>query len=274
MSKQERIKRERAERRENAVAEAAADSQADPAFNGPAWQEFARLLNDLNVAYAYTLHGLQGHTSQHDEVMNRLQPDPNKPLKVMSPPPWTNGAPVYGEKLVRDMPRYLRVEVPMFLGHQWAVRVDTAWEELYRERIADELGLKNKREISYSPMADLRRFRNDIVHHHGVATKDNSGKAGIFDWTRVGQPILIGEDQIVRFMEELGLLKRASRAESDEMEAAMNAGQTEKARLGVDKLTMRFDTPPLVKCRRCKLPREDESPDCSKCGLEQAFSAA
>ena len=92
------------------------------------------------------------------------------------------------------------------LGRQWAVTVDSLWDASYRHRIAVEAGLPSDKHCGPLIMADLRRIRNDIVHHRGIATERNSGKCELLGhWISVAEEIVITEFMVVEFMELWGL---------------------------------------------------------------------
>jgi hypothetical protein len=273
MSKADRNKKVRAERQ----AEAAAVT-APAHLKGRSWAEFVERLNALAVAYSFATRGLRPIADEYVQSMQALKVDVDTRLKVTPPPPWKDGrVPGYGEILVGDGESFLGVRgtVEAQIGHSWAVTVYSEWEDHYRERIAGELDLPEKDSLKVSAFGDLGLFRNDIVHHRAIAKKKDSGRAKLFrHWIELDKPIFIGEEQIVEFMDQLGLVKWEGQETANEFLAAMSMADAERKRLGVNKLAMRLDKPPLVKCRRCKLPRETDGPDCTKCGLEQAFSSA
>lgn len=62
------------------------------------------------------------------------------------------------------------------LTRQLIVTIDTAWEEEFRERIARARGLESKSAVTAAFFHDLRRLRNDIVHHRGIATDRNAAR--------------------------------------------------------------------------------------------------
>lgn len=91
-----------------------------------------------------------------------------------------------------------------FLGNAWLVYVYQAWEDEYRPRIAQRLGTET-RDIQAPIMGDVRLLRHDIIHELGVATQRHSGRCQLLRWGPVGQPILIGPEQVEQFCDHLGL---------------------------------------------------------------------
>lgn len=61
------------------------------------------------------------------------------------------------------------------LGQQWVVTTFSEWEERVRPALAAALDLE-KNEVVLPILGDLRNWRNDIVHHSGVATAKNTGR--------------------------------------------------------------------------------------------------
>jgi hypothetical protein len=73
------------------------------------------------------------------------------------------------------------------VGHGWIVNVFGTWEERFRGEIAQELGLSER--LACDPMGDLRRMRNDIAHHLGIATRGNTGRCSVLTWFQPGTVI-------------------------------------------------------------------------------------
>lgn len=66
------------------------------------------------------------------------------------------------------------------LTQRLIVSLDTAWEHGFRGRLAAARGLEGPRAVACDFFRDLRRLRNDVVHHHGVATGKNAGRCTVF----------------------------------------------------------------------------------------------
>jgi hypothetical protein len=77
------------------------------------------------------------------------------------------------------------------LTQQWLVALFTAWEHEYRPRLAVAHGLGKDTLLLYNPWGDLRHLRNDIVHHHGIATRNNAGRCRELIWFSDGEKILL-----------------------------------------------------------------------------------
>jgi hypothetical protein len=240
------------------------------ALAGQAWDEFTVRLNELAVAHIFAVRGLR---PQADELM-RMGGEPDKAMRIVPAPPWKDGAPSYGKMRIRDVPGYLAKggQAEALIGHMWIVAVYTDWEEGYREMLAEYLGMREKDDLLVSAFGDLRLFRHDIAHNRGVASAKNSGKAEVFqDWTTDGELIVIGENQILAFMEHFGLVERADQDGTDEMLGLMQMANSERERLGVEKITLRrvddsSAALPVVQCPVCKQRSRTAAAVCPKCG--------
>jgi hypothetical protein len=133
--------------------------------------------------------------------------------------------------------------------------------------------MKDKNELKVPVFGDLRHFRHDIAHCRGIANAGNSGKAEVFrDWITIGKLIVIGENEIVSFMDKLGLVEWEGQAAADGMLDLMKMADTERERLGVDKIVMRRGEPDvatdIVQCPVCRQRSRADGPDCPHCGAE------
>lgn len=82
-------------------------------------------------------------------------------------------------------------ELAVRLGHQWIVFLFALWDETYRPRLAAAHGC-DKNDIKAPILGDLRRLRNDVVHHAGIATTRNTGKCEVLQgWFQPGDLIVM-----------------------------------------------------------------------------------
>jgi hypothetical protein len=102
-------------------------------------------------------------------------------------------------EVVLDLARDGRVETT--LGQQWVVTAYNAWEHNFRERLADAHGV-DKAKVTAPLLGAIRHLRNDVVHHHGVASAEHTGRRLVLGhWVAVSDPIrLRGEhyDELMR----------------------------------------------------------------------------
>jgi hypothetical protein len=169
-------------------------------------------LNDSVAAYATALSGVR---IQAGELAAFPTPPPENPDPTYHL--FTDDPNLPGSKRLADW-RMSEAKIQMakggpvetILGQQWIVFVFSGWEEEYRRRLADALGcLPN--DLRFPLIGDLRRLRNDVVHHHGIATARNAARCEVLHWFTEGDQIRLDTDHIVEFNErfpwtELGQL--------------------------------------------------------------------
>lgn len=86
------------------------------------------------------------------------------------------------------------------LSQQWIVYMFTAWEHEFRARLAAAHGC-SPNDLKYPLLGDLRRLRNDVVHHHGVATPGETGKCELLVWFTPGDVIQLRGEHFAEFVE-------------------------------------------------------------------------
>lgn len=82
-----------------------------------------------------------------------------------------------------------------FLGQMLIVAIYQRWEDHYRDRIAGELGLWSKNELTSNLFGEIRRLRQAIVHNKGVVTSEG-GDNRILRWFVRGEPATPNADQM------------------------------------------------------------------------------
>jgi hypothetical protein len=107
----------------------------------------------------------------------------------------------YARFKASDLPGLLARGGPVAiqLGQQWAVFVYAEWEHSFRHRLAAAWH-RPVEQIQIDAFGDLRRIRHDIVHHRGVASKQQAGKCVQFRWFAPGDRIVIEAQHIAEFM--------------------------------------------------------------------------
>ena len=89
--------------------------------------------------------------------------------------------------------------IEVWLGHAWLIRVFAEWDENAREALATLRGVK-KNTIGADLFGDLRLYRNDIVHHHGMASRRHAGKAKMLRWAEPGETIIVNQARIMEVL--------------------------------------------------------------------------
>jgi hypothetical protein len=168
--------------------------------------EWHERLNHLAFALGLATRGLAIASKEYSTTINSAATTDKRETHLAIRKPGAAPVTVYATWPSRELLELMIADGPIAreLGRQWAVTVDSLCHASYRCRIAAEAGLP--RDKSYPVMTDLRRIRNDIVHHRGVATERNSGKCKLLaHWICVGEEIVITEFMVAEFMELSGL---------------------------------------------------------------------
>jgi hypothetical protein len=163
-------------------------------------QELAQFLHDSVFSTVICVMGLL-RLGEYVVQFPRSQENPDPRIFIGSGPPGQVGP--FGvrhmSEVLNDVAKGGPVETT--LGQQWLVSVFTAWEHNFRRRLATAHGV-DESQITAPVLGDLRHLRNDVVHHHGIATAENTGKCLVLrHWVAVGDPIrLSGEhfDELMR----------------------------------------------------------------------------
>ena len=91
----------------------------------------------------------------------------------------------------RNSPRGLN---QTFLGNLLVVSIFSFWEDYYRSLIASELMIAKDR-LLIPVLGDIRLLRNDIIHHHAVATQ-RIEQCEVLCWFKGGDEISMDEQQV------------------------------------------------------------------------------
>lgn len=127
-----------------------------------------------------------------DPTVFVLEGDPNRP-----------GARAHASWRLSEALKQLSVGGPVEvrLGQQWIVFMFSMWEQEFRPRLARAHGVPLD-DIRYPLLGDLRRLRNDVVHHRGIATTQNAGGCEVLGhWFALGQPIALSGKHFVEFVD-------------------------------------------------------------------------
>jgi hypothetical protein len=173
----------------------------------PIHDEWAEVLNDIAGTHAFSQAGI-ALAREHYMPLVENAPDPERDLI------WVQGfSPKDPDKFgymrwkIRTIPDRLATDGPVAqrIGQQWAVLIHTQWEHNFRPRFAAAAEIE-KKDVKEPLMADIGRMRNDIIHHHGKATKKNCGRCEVLKWFQPGATILITAKQVSEFMEHVGAI--------------------------------------------------------------------
>lgn len=79
------------------------------------------------------------------------------------------------------------------IGNMCLVEIYQYWEDCYRQRVADQLGVATN-DVTADIMGDLRFLRISIVHHRAVARADVA-KCRLLKWFNEGDEVFLTKDQ-------------------------------------------------------------------------------
>lgn len=168
--------------------------------------ELAAFLNDAAGAHGWAQQGVPVVLARLQEVTGRVRRSPENPDPDMymgiGDPNLPTSATYQSWKLSR-LPVALAEDglVITWIGRQWIVGVFTGWEHEYRPRLATAYGC-DEGALTHNVLGDLRHMRNDVVHHHGVATAANTGRCRTLRWCNVGDEIMVRSPEVADFMRQ------------------------------------------------------------------------
>jgi hypothetical protein len=91
--------------------------------------------------------------------------------------------------------------VEVRLSQQWVVFFFALWEHEYRPRLATAHHC-SRDDLKYPLLGDLRRLRNDVVHHHGTATAGEAGSCEVLThWFEEGEMIHLRGEHFVEIVQ-------------------------------------------------------------------------
>lgn len=79
------------------------------------------------------------------------------------------------------------------IGNMCLVQIYQYWEDCYRQRVADKLGV-TKNDVTVDIMGDLRFLRTSIVHHRAVALAEVEN-CKLLNWFKAVDEIHVTKDQ-------------------------------------------------------------------------------
>ncbi|HUY86095.1 MAG TPA: hypothetical protein VMU77_03195 [Acidimicrobiales bacterium] len=173
----------------------------------PSELEWFDQLNRSAFTYGLATRGIALTQEKFADTVSHVTPLPKNQTYLAFPKPNDAQVTVYANWRSLELPDLMVPDGPIIreLGRQWVVSVNSLWDSYFRKMIAMENGFTEERELKVPVMGDLNRIRNDIVHHHGIATHENSGKCSVLSkWISVGDEIVVTELMIVEFMDHWG----------------------------------------------------------------------
>lgn len=165
--------------------------------------ELRDFLNEACITHALAMHGL----SLVEEWWQKapIFPDNPDPLFALAsteePPdnPSDTYARVRRSRLLELVDRDSGAARET-LDHQWVVSLYTAWEHHFRPNLAKAHGC-HPDDVKHPLLGDLRRLRNDVVHHGGVVSPGNTGGCEVLRWFAKDDRIRLKAEHFQEFMD-------------------------------------------------------------------------
>ena len=80
-----------------------------------------------------------------------------------------------------------------FIANVCVVALYQYWEDYYREKLADSMGVA-KNDVVSPVMGDIRYFRQSIIHNRGVAVREVE-RCSTLKWFTRGEPLFLDPDK-------------------------------------------------------------------------------
>lgn len=84
----------------------------------------------------------------------------------------------------------------LLIGNYLVIALYQHWEDSWRSRIAEALGVEDKNLIRSDFWGDLRLYRISLIHHRGIADDQVEKKTVHFKWFKKGEHILMDKPKI------------------------------------------------------------------------------
>lgn len=175
----------------------------------PVFQEFVDVLTLAASAHALALSGIRREREfWAAAVLSPTVPETTaeSTVSIGVGAPQDGDSVTYARWRLGDLPEALAEGGPMMavISQQWAISVFTDWDVRYRKRITEAMGADKL--LNLPEFGDLRHFRNDIVHHRGVASERNTGRCEVLShWFEVGDVLYFDVWKVAEFMQRLAI---------------------------------------------------------------------
>lgn len=92
----------------------------------------------------------------------------------------------------------------------WVVDIyNRVWDKNLRDGLQESLPGTDVIPPESDVLGDLRRIRNDLVHHGGVATSDNSGRCAVLKWFHPDEQMVLTMRHVLDFLNQMGMMDRS-----------------------------------------------------------------
>lgn len=142
-----------------------------------------RIAEDIRVSIAAIEFAIAGIQKIAGEISRHATPTPENPdptIYVGEGDPNDPASRTHGAWTLSQLNEAASKDssVAKMLTQQWIVATYSKWENQWRPELAALAAVAVDR-VTSDVFGDLRRLRNDVVHHKGLATQDNSGRARV-----------------------------------------------------------------------------------------------
>ena len=80
------------------------------------------------------------------------------------------------------------------------------WDGHHRKELRGSIKGRNIIRPETDPIGDFRHIRNDLIHKHGIASAEHSGKCTVLTWFKPGDPMIFGMRHIFDFLNQMGMM--------------------------------------------------------------------
>lgn len=175
----------------------------------PAREYYSGIVSELRQTYTATKFAVAGlrhfadQTAQHSGSTEN--PDPK--IFIGAKAPDAAGSPtdhLWVRRSELEAAADPHGQTPVTLAQQWIVSTYHRWDDVHRPHMAKLCGVQLNN-VTSDVFGDLRRFRNDIIHHKGVASADLPPKTVVLRWFRVGDVIDCNDEHFAELMTKLSV---------------------------------------------------------------------
>ena len=172
------------------------------------WHRFAYEVYKATASLMYLLEGIQ--TIRENEPNHNLRAGVTDPRSASSSPMLPGvDIPLVMTGHVDRLNQLLgpggEVEQLAFLG--WVEQVyNQVWESRKRNEMIAGLQGPDVMSPQSDPIGDFGHIRNDLVHHHGIARVEETGKCVVLKWFEPGEHMVLEMRHVFDFLNQIGLM--------------------------------------------------------------------
>ena len=177
---------------------------------GLLWHQFLYEVNKATASLMYLLQGVESVRESELVPYNQMT-TANQQFAACFPKLSYVGVPLsmsgIGFDLNDVLEREAAAEQLAFKG--WVEQIYFLWEGWFRNQMKDSFRDSGIIRPEGDTIGDFRHIRNDLIHHNGVASKDETGKCTVLKWFKPGEPIVLGMRHVFDFLNQLGFMTRS-----------------------------------------------------------------